>query len=143
MKNNYSYLHKKLAIISFIKDNSFTFSRLPPIRESVMKKFNLFKYLLPFFILIVMSGCDTTRANYPISFSESYEQFLKNRPANFKMPIPNLDIEVTVAPTKDPLKIKDKIGTYFWYNETYDFISKKKKISLEIDQIILKPQLAR
>ena len=55
-----------------------------------------------------MSGCDTTRANYPISFSESYEQFLKNRPANFKMPIPNLDIEVTVAPTKDPLKIKEK-----------------------------------
>ena len=101
-----------------------------------MKKLNLFKYLLSFFVLLVMSGCDTTRANYPISFSESYEQFLKNRPANFKMPIPNLDIEVTVAPTKDPLKIKEKIGTYFWYNETYDFITKKKKISLEIDQII-------
>jgi len=101
-----------------------------------MKKLNLFKYLLSFFVLLVMSGCDSTRSNYPISFSENYEQFLKNRPANFKRPIPNLDVKVTVAPTKDSLKIKNKIGTYFWYNETYDFISKKHKISLEIDQII-------
>tara|TARA_A100001037_G_scaffold306815_1_gene356025 strand:- start:8676 stop:9320 length:645 start_codon:yes stop_codon:yes gene_type:complete len=101
-----------------------------------MKKLNLFNYLLFFFVLIVISGCDKTRANYAISISENYEQFLKNRPTNFKMPIPNPDFAITVSPTLDPLKIKNKIGTYFWYNETYDFVSKKKEISLEVDQII-------
>ena len=52
------------------------------------------------------------------------------------MPIPNPDLAITVMPAIDSLTIKNKIGTYFWYNEIYDFISKKKKISLEVDQIV-------
>lgn len=52
------------------------------------------------------------------------------------MPIPNPDLTITVMPAIDSLTINNKIGTYFWYNEIYDFISKKKKISLEVDQIV-------
>ena len=52
------------------------------------------------------------------------------------MPIPNPDLAITLMPTIDSLTIKNKIGTYYWYNEIHDFISKKKKISLEVDQIV-------
>ena len=121
---------------SFINDNPFILSRLPPKRESVMKRFNLCNYILIFFLFITISGCDITRANYPISISQSYQEFLKNRNSNSPMPIPNPDLTITVMPAIDSLTINNKIGTYFWYNEIYDFISKKKKISLEVDQIV-------